>query len=201
MEKPKRDDILELKITDIGFEGNGIAKTEGGFVVFVPGVVPGDTVKAKVRKVKKNLAEARVIEILEESPYRVSPQCIHFAVCNGCKMQHIDYGYQLQIKRQNVINSFERIGGFAGIKVPEVIGSGSIYFYRNKLEFSFSNNRWLTESDMNNEIADKNFALGYHIPGFFDKVIDIYDCRLESELSNKILNLTRDFFKSKGASI
>ena len=147
MEKPKRDDILELKITDIGFEGNGIAKTEGGFVVFVPGVVPDDTVKAKVRKVKKNLAEARVIEIIENSQYRILPQCIHFGACNGCKMQHIDYGYQLQIKRQNVINSFERIGGFAGIKVPEVIGSGNIYFYRNKLEFSFSNNRWLMEKE------------------------------------------------------
>src|SRR5205085_7016807 len=141
MEKPKRDDILDLKIVDIGFEGNGIAKTDNGFVVFIPGVVPEDTIRAKVRKVKKKFAEAKSIEILQKSPYRIIPQCIHFGVCNGCKMQYIDYEYQLNIKRQNVINSFERIGGFEDIKVPEVTGSDNIYFYRNKLEFSFSGDR------------------------------------------------------------
>lgn len=201
MEKPKRDDILDLKIADIGFEGNGIGKTDSGFVVFVPGVVPGDTVKVRVRKVKKNLAEAKLLEIIDKSQYRIQPECIHFGVCNGCKMQHIDYDYQLNIKRQNVINSLERIGGFAGINVPELLGSDNIYFYRNKLEFSFSSDRWLTESDMENENADKNFALGYHMPGFNEKVIDIFDCRLESEVSNKILNLTRDFFKSRNETI
>ena len=200
MKKPSKDEILELNIKDIGFEGKGIARTGDDFVVFVNNTVPGDIVKARIKKVKKNLAEASLIEIVKNSGYRVTPKCSYFGTCNGCKMQNADYYFQLEMKRNTVKNAFERIGGFENVNVPAVLGSENIYYYRNKLEFSFSNNRWLTEADMG--IAeDKNFALGFHMPGFIDKVLDINDCSLQSEISNKILNLTRDFFKLKGETI
>ncbi len=115
-------------------------------------------------------------------------------------MQNIAYNFQLELKRKSVIDSFERIGGFENIAVPPVTGSENIYYYRNKLEFSFSNQRWLTEKDMGST-GNRDFALGFHMPGFIDKVIDIRKCLLQSELSNKILNLTSRFFRSKGESI
>ena len=201
MDKPKRDDIIEVSIEDIGAEGNGIGRLNGEFVVFVPQTVPGDIVKAKVKRTKKNYSECGLIEIISPSGKRVKPECGYFGVCNGCKMQHIDYAYQLELKKTNVQNAFERIGGFQGLAVPDALGAGNIYYYRNKLEFSFSNDRWLTAEDMNKENIDKSFALGYHIPGFIDKIIDINDCRLQSEVSVKILNLTREFFKSRNTSV
>lgn len=201
MSRVNRDEVVDLDITDIGFEGKGIARIDGEFVVFVEGAVPGDRVKAKIKKVKKKFAEAGIESILENSVHRTKPECSHFGTCNGCKMQNIEYEFQLEIKRQNVINAFERIGGFKGINVPPVIGSPNIYFYRNKLEFSFSNDRWLSAEDMGKEDVSKKFALGFHMPGFIDKVVDINKCHLQSELSNIVLNKTREFFKSKGESI
>jgi 23S rRNA (uracil1939-C5)-methyltransferase len=201
MSNINRNDVVDLDITDIGFEGKGIARINGEFVVFVEGGVPGDKVRARIKKVKKKFAEAVAEEILEKSEHRTTPECIHFGTCNGCKIQNIDYPYQLQIKRQNVVNAFERIGGFKDFEVPPVIGSEDIYFYRNKLEYSFSNDRWLTEKDVGSDNAHKSFALGFHMPGFIDKVVDINDCRLQSELSNLVLNSTRDFFKLKGETI
>lgn len=200
MVKPEKDEILELEIKDLGFEGKGIARTNGDFVVFIDNSVPGDLVRAKIKKVKKNYAEAKLIEVLNRSEHRTIPQCEYFGVCNGCKMQNINYNYQLEVKRKNVLDSFERIGGFEDIEVPPAIGSENIYFYRNKLEFSFSNQRWLTEADKGNSV-NKDFALGFHMPGFIDKVIDIRNCRLQSEISNKILNLTGDFFKANKETI
>lgn len=201
MEKPRRDDELLLEIVDLGFEGKGIGKINGNLAVFVPNTVPGDRIRAKVKKTKKKLIEAELIEIVTESPDRVRPECKYFGTCNGCKMQNLKYEKQLELKRQSVINAFERIGGFTGLEIPRVIGSDNIYYYRNKLEFSFSNSRWLTREDMENENADKSFALGYHMPGFIDKILDINSCLLESEISNRILNLSREFFKSRNISI
>lgn len=200
MKKPAKDEILELNIQDIGFEGKGIARTNGDFVIFVNNSVPGDTVKAKVKKIKKNFAEAALIEIIKESGNRVTPKCPYFGTCNGCKMQNADYNFQLEMKKNTVKNAFERIGGFINPDIPDVIGSENTYFYRNKLEFSFSNQRWLTEADMG-KTEDKNFALGFHMPGFIDKVLDVNNCSLQSEISNKILNITRDFFKKHNATI
>jgi 23S rRNA (uracil1939-C5)-methyltransferase len=201
MDKPRKDDVIELTIEDIGFEGKGIGRYNGEFVVFVPNTVPGDSVKARIKRTKKNYADAKLEEILVSSDKRVIPQCVYFGTCNGCKMQSIDYSFQLEIKRNAVINAFERIGGFKELNIPEVMGSENIYFYRNKLEFSFSNNRWLTDADMLIENIDKSFAVGYHIPGFIDKILDIHSCELQSETSNRILNLTRDFFKVRNTSV
>lgn len=200
-DKPRKDEIVELTIHDIGFEGKGIGRLNGEFVVFVPNTVPGDTVKAKIIRSKKNYANAKLEELTTPSQNRVKPECVYFGTCNGCKMQNIDYNFQLGIKKQAVVNAFERIGGIKGLDIPNVTGSDNIYFYRNKLEFSFSNNRWLTQEDMQVENIDKSFALGYHIPGFIDKIIDIHSCLLESEVSNKVLNHTRDFFKQRGSTI
>lgn len=201
MENLKKDDIVELVIDDIGAEGNGVGRINGEYVVFVPKTVPGDKVRAKIKKKKRKFSESALIEILEPSEFRVKPRCEYFGICNGCKMQHIDYKKQLQIKQTIVKNAFERIGGFEDIVIPPVIGSQDNYFYRNKLEFSFGSQRWLTAEDMLKDNTDKNFALGYHIPGFYEKILDITECSLQSELSNKILNLTREFFKPKGTTI
>jgi len=197
----KKDDIIELAIEDIGAEGNAVGRYNGEMVVFVPQCIPGDRVKVKIRKRKKKYAEAKLVEIIDPSPFRVKPECDYFGTCNGCKMQNTLYSKQLELKQNIVKNAFVKLGGFDNINIPPVIGSDDIYYYRNKLEFSFSNDRWLTEADIQNENADKNFALGYHIPGFNEKIIDINRCYLQSEISNRVLNLTRDFFKSKGISV
>lgn len=200
MPKPQKDEILELTVSDLSFEGKGVAKTESDFVVFVNHAVPGDVIKAKIFKSKKNYAEAKLSEIITPSPLRALPLCEYFGTCNGCKMQNLEYKHQLEFKKKSVIDSFVRIGGFENLNINETIGSDNIYYYRNKLEFSFSANRWLTDADKDNENADK-FALGFHIPGFIDKVLDINRCYLQSEQSNNILNITREFFKSKNISI
>jgi len=197
----KKGEIIELSVTDIGSEGKGIGRAEGNLVVFVNNAVPGDKIRAQILKLKKKFAEAKISEMLEESPYRIIPECAHFGTCNGCKMQNIEYDRQLIIKRRSVINAFERIGGFKDIQVPEVMPSNDIFYYRNKLEFSFSCNKWLTEKHLDDTESEKNFALGFHMPGFIDKVIDINECFLQSKLSNNILNITKEFFKSIGESI
>ena len=201
MTKSDIDSLIELKIIDIGAEGKAIGKIDEDFVIFVDNGVPGDVVKARIKKVKINYAEAKCEEILTNSIHRIEPRCEYFGVCNGCRTQNIDYNYQLELKRNTVKNAFSRIGGFKDIDIPPVIGSESIFYYRNKLEFSFSANRWLTSDDMDKEIADKKFALGYHIPNFIDKVLDVHNCYLQSETSVKIVNLTRDFFKQRNESI
>lgn len=201
MENVKKDDIVELTIDDIGAEGNGVGRIDGEYVVFVPKTVPGDKVRVKIKKKKKKFAESSLLEILEPSAFRIEPRCEYFGTCNGCKMQHVEYNKQLEIKQSIVKNAFERIGGFQNVFIPPVIGSEDIYFYRNKLEFSFGNDRWLTVEDMQKENIDKSFAVGYHIPGFYEKILDIRTCYLQSETTNKILNLTREFFKPKGTTI
>ncbi len=201
MPKLLKDDILDIDIADLGAEGKGIGRTADDFVVFVKNTVPGDKARVKVKKVKKNYAEANLLDIITSSALRTKPLCRYFGTCNGCRIQNIDYKHQLELKHKTVQNAFERIGGFTNIEIPPVIGSQNVYFYRNKLEFSFSNHRWLTEEDINNNNSDKNFALGFHMPGFIDKVLNIDECCLQSETSNKILNLTQKFFKSKGESV
>jgi 23S rRNA (uracil1939-C5)-methyltransferase len=197
----QKDQILELTIHDLSEDGKGIARTHEGLVVFVNNCVPADKVKAKIIRVKKKFAKAELLEITDSSIFRTEPECEHFGICNGCKMQNLFYDYQLKLKKQRVIDAFERIGNINSPEVPDAVPADNIYYYRNKLEFSFSNNRWLTEADKDSEEKNKTFALGFHMPNFIDKVLEINRCHLQSEVSNKILNLTRDFFKSKGESI
>lgn len=194
----KKNDELTAKVNSISSEGKGITRTEGGFVIFSSNTVPGDIVKLKIRKIKKNYGEADLIEILKKSDNRAEPRCRHFGICGGCKMQNIDYSLQLRIKTEIVKSAFEKIGGFGNITVEPAIASANSYFYRNKMEFSFSEDKWL---DKKTEENKKNFALGLHIPKFHSKILDIIECYLQSELSSRIVNFTRDFFRSGNISI
>jgi len=180
------------------FEGGCVARHDG-MAVFVTGCVPGDTVRARVTKTRKRHAEARTLEVLEPSDVRVDPPCDYFGTCGGCKWQNLAYAEQLRWKRQHVVDAFERIGGLAGVEVRETIGSSEDYFYRNKMEFSFGVQRWLTEEEIaSGDVLERNFAVGLHIPGRFDKVLDVEKCWLQSDLSNEILNATRRFAVENG---
>ena len=203
----KKGDLLELEIEGYAFEGKGISKIkrengeEKNFVVFVQNSYPGDKVKAKLVKIKKNFSEAITVELISLSPERVEAKCKYFGTCGGCKQQDLSYDSQIKYKQQQVKEIFKNIGGFS--KLPDmrpIIPAKNIFFYRNKMEFSFSDKRWLTEDEIAlEEKVDKNFALGLHVPNVFDKVLDIDICHLQSELSYKILNFTRDFFKERNA--
>lgn len=205
----KKGDIVKVKIERYAFEGKGIgrikrepADTEANFVLFVMNSFPGDLVNAKILKIKKSYAEAVVAEIIESSEYREKARCTHFNVCGGCKQQDIRYDIQAAYKEQQVNEIFQRMGGLTGYDSEKIIPSEQIFFYRNKMEFSFSDQRWLTAEELGMEdIADKDFALGLHIPQNYYKVLDIRECFLQSALSNEILNFTRSFFRQKGISV
>ena len=192
MQTPERNDILELTIESSGFEGTSIARHEG-MVVFVEGAVAGDLVRARVFKTKKKHIEAKVVEVLKPSPERTAPRCKYFGTCGGCKWQHVKYESQLAFKQQHVIDALERIGGFKGVNVLPIVPSKEIFFYRNKLEFSFGNDPWLEIPPSDGDSRTGGFSLGFHIPQRFDKILDIDECHLESELSNGILNAVRKF--------
>ncbi|MBN1301899.1 MAG: 23S rRNA (uracil(1939)-C(5))-methyltransferase RlmD [Melioribacteraceae bacterium] len=205
----KKGEIISLRISDYAFEGKGIAKlisedgSEKKFVIFVNGAYPGDEVKAVITKKKKSYAEAKVTELLTKSENRTEARCNHFPVCGGCKQQDLVYEKQLYYKQQQVMEVFEKIGGFKEINIQPIIPSNRQFYYRNKLEYSFARKRWLTENEIknSNEIFDKDFALGFHVPRIFDKVLNISSCYLQSETSNGILNFTRDFFKLRNTSV
>jgi 23S rRNA (uracil1939-C5)-methyltransferase len=185
-------DIVELTIESTGFEGKSVARLDG-LVVFVEGAVQGDVVQAKILKAKKKFAEAKVVHIITASQQRIKPRCGYFGICGGCKWQHVDYTSQLQFKQQHVIDAIERIGGFNDVPMLPIIGSTDIYFYRNKLEFSFSDKAWLTEDHMDTVQPATALALGFHVPQRWDKVLEVKECFLQSEISNEILNAVRAF--------
>lgn len=207
----KKGDIIELEISKYAFEGKGIAKIskdkllgktpvsdEENYVIFVNNAYPGDLVKARLLKIKNSYAEAIAVEIIEPSKFRVKPECKYFGVCGGCKQQDLDYKIQLEYKQLQVEEVFRNIAGLNNIKCEDIIGSDRIFEYRNKMEFSFSDIRWLTKGELeSNEKIERNFALGFHIPKIYDKVLDIDECFLQTELANNILNFTREFFKSR----
>ncbi|MFA5834600.1 MAG: 23S rRNA (uracil(1939)-C(5))-methyltransferase RlmD [Bacteroidota bacterium] len=192
----KKDDIIEVTIESTGFEGKSVARIDG-MVVFVDGAIAGDVVKAKVYKSKKKYAEAKLVELVTPSPQRTAARCKYFGVCGGCKWQHVEYATQLGYKQQHVADALERIGGFKGLQIEPIIGSDDIFYYRNKLEFSFSDKPWWTEKDIADlqvrEGIENNFAVGFHVPQRWDKVLNIDECFLQSELSTGILNEVRAF--------
>lgn len=195
----KKKQEIELKIESLNSEGMGVARIEEGFVVFCKDALPGDVVRAEIRKIKKNYAEAVTKTVLEKSPFRVTPKCTYFGVCGGCKIQNFSYRKQLEFKTDTVENAFEKIGGFRDVEIPLAIESENEYYYRNKMEFSFSDEKWLTEVDEEKE--KEKFALGLHIPKFHTKILDIEECYLQTERTIKILNFTRKFFKDRNQSV
>lgn len=190
-----------LKIESYAFEGKGVARFEGK-VYFVNGAVPGDVVRCVVKKSKKNYSESDIIQILEPSIHRILPMCKYFGTCGGCNMQQINYSKQLEIKTKIVEDALIRIGGISDPNILPIIGSEKKYFYRNKLEFTFTPERWLTNDEISScKEIKKSFGLGFHIPNRFEKVLDIEECWLQSEISNTILKLTRKFVQEKNLSI
>ncbi len=194
MGRTKELPILEkVKITDIGSEGNALARVDN-LVVFVPMLIPGDVVDIRVVRKRKKYLEGRVIRFHEYSPYRIKPLCSHFGICGGCKWQHLPYDLQLKYKEKQVRDNLMRIGKIDIPDMQPIIGSSDTFFYRNKLEYTFSDRRWLTEAEINSGIpVEKEPALGFHIPGFFDKVLDIKECHLQPEPSNAIRNSVRRY--------
>lgn len=192
MTKIKKNFTLEnLEVIDISTEGKAIAKHDG-LVVFIEGAVPGDIVDVMVHRKKNNFAEAKVQKIIRLSDNRVNPICEYFGTCGGCKWQNLAYNTQLAFKQKYVYDAFTRIGKLEFNEILPIVGNTKDYFYRNKLEFSFSNKKWLTHEQIssNEEVENKN-ALGFHIPGMFDKILDIANCYLQEEPSNSIRNAVK----------
>ena len=205
--KLNRGDEIVLTVDDAAFEGRTIGRHEG-FVVFVDGAVPGDSVKVRLLKVKKSYAEAKVVSVEQPSPHRVAPKCRHFGPCGGCKWQNVDYPLQLKFKQQHVVDAFERIGGFPNPNVLPIIGSDDVFFYRNKMEYSFSQKEWLetppttsTTSELDIGHSTLEIHLGLHVPQRYDKVLEITECFLQSDDSNSILNFVRSFARRENLPV
>lgn len=186
--------ILEnVLITDIAAEGKAIAKVND-IVVFIPYVVPGDVVDLQVTKKKSHFMEARAIRFHSLSEKRIDAKCRHFGICGGCKWQILPYSEQIHYKQKQVTDNLTRIGKINLPEISPILGSGKTEFYRNKLEFTFSNRRWRTQDEINSGVEfDTMNALGFHIPGMFDKVLDIEKCWLQGGLSNRIRNEIRRY--------
>lgn len=201
MRKKKILPVIEgVEITDVAAEGKSIARVDD-MVIFVPYGAPGDVIDLKLDKKKKNYGEGHIEKMLKPSAIRVIPFCEHFGICGGCKWQHIPYEYQLKYKQKQVVDALERIAKITLPAIEPIIGSQKTTFYRNKLEFTFSNKSWLTFEEMNsgNIFPDRN-ALGFHIPGAFDKVLDIKKCWLQDDISNRIRLFIRQFCINNGLS-
>ncbi|HEY9115154.1 MAG TPA: 23S rRNA (uracil(1939)-C(5))-methyltransferase RlmD [Bacteroidales bacterium] len=193
--------IEKLEIIDAGAEGKAVGRWNDR-VVFVKFGAPGDVVDVQVLKKKKRFFEGKIVKFHEYSKSRVEPKCMHFGLCGGCKWQHLDYKEQLKFKEKQVKESLDRIAKVPYPGILPIIGSKEEYFYRNKLEFTFSDRRWLTNFDKSKEEGgpENTSGLGFHLPGLFDKVLDLEECFLQQEPSNEIRLAVRNYAIEKGLS-
>ena len=192
--KRKKNIILQkLKLSGVGSLGKGFAKTIDKKIIFTKYGIPGDIVDVNIRKKRSSYLEGDIIKIHKQSKLRVKPKCSHFKLCGGCNWQNMKYDYQLKYKNDQVIQNLMRIGRIQVDKILPIIKSDKQYYYRNKMEYSFSNSRWITKKEINSqkEIKNKN-ALGFHKSGMWSKIIDINKCYLQENISNKIRNYTKD---------
>ena len=191
----KKNIVLEhISITGTAAKGKALAKHEDGRVIFIKEGVPGDLVDLRVIKKRKNYFEAEIIKIHKRAPQRITPVCAHFGICGGCKWQHMTYDMQLDQKQQEVIDNLERIAKVNVEQFFPIKGAEKTFFYRNKMEYSFSDSRWLTQEEINTqETFDRN-ALGFHVPGKWDKIVQIDKCHLQEDVANEI----RNFCKKEG---
>lgn len=193
MKIKKPNKIIEnVEIIDTSSEGKAVARVDD-LVVFVEGAVPGDTCTILISRIKKKFAEAKLLKLEKPSPQRIEAVCKHFGSCGGCKWQHLNYEAQLYYKQKHVHDSLTRL---AKVEFPElnpIVGATNFYHYRNKLEFTFSAKKWLTKEEIESGKEFNRNALGFHIPGLFDKIIDIETCYLQKDPSNAIRNEVRDF--------
>ncbi len=185
--------ILEgLEVIDAGAKGKSIAKAPDGRVVFINNAVPGDIVSVQTHKKRKSYYEGSAVAFQKLSEKRVDPICEYFGTCGGCKWQHMGYEHQLYFKQKEVENNLRRLGGIEISEVSPILGSADTYFYRNKMEFSFSDSKWLTREQIeSNETIENRNALGFHIPGMWDKILDIDKCHLQEDPSNAIRNFVK----------
>ena len=183
----------KVTIMDVAAEGKAIAKVND-LVIFVPYVVPGDVVDLQIKRKKNKYAEAEAVKFHELSPNRAVPLCQHYGVCGGCKWQVLPYPEQIRYKQKQVEDNLRRIGKIELPEISPILGSAKTEFYRNKLEFTFSNKRWLTNEEVRQDVKyDQMNAVGFHIPGAFDKVLAIEKCWLQDDISNRIRNAIRDY--------
>ncbi len=192
--KNKRQIFENVQVIDAGAKGKTIGKAPDGRVIFLTNTVPGDVVDVQTTKKRKAYFEGTAIKFHTLSDKRTKPECQHFGVCGGCKWQDMAYEHQLFYKQKEVENNLIRIGHLELPTITPILGSENQYFYRNKMEFSFSDSRWLTYDEINSkdEIEDRN-ALGFHIPGMWDKILDIKKCHLQADPSNAIRLAVKDF--------
>jgi 23S rRNA (uracil1939-C5)-methyltransferase len=191
--------VTNLTIERIATEGKCVGHHEGK-VVFVQGVAPGDVVDVRITRGKSSFMEGEAIKFHEYSKDRIDPFCSHFGTCGGCKWQHINYDLQKTYKRQQVVDQFTRIGKVEIPEVMPIVGSANTRYYRNKLDFTFSNNRWLTREEIASGAEFERNALGFHIPKMFDKIVDIEHCYLQGDISNDVRNELRAFALSNSLS-
>lgn len=189
--------IENVEIVDVAAEGKAIAKVDD-LVVFIPYVVPGDVIDLQITRKKNKYAEGKPVRFISYSPNRTEAFCEHFGICGGCKWQVLPYAEQLKYKQKQVEDNLTRIGKIELPDIHHILGSEKTQFYRNKLEFTFSNKKWLTLEQINSgESFDNMNALGFHIPGMFDKVLDIDKCWLQDDISNQIRNFIRQYCYDK----
>lgn len=194
----KKKRLVEGTVVDIGAKGMSVCRTPAGEVFLTQDAVPGDEISALLVRKKKGLWQGKLQEIFSFSPYRVDPPCPHFENCGGCKWQNLSYSKQIEFKEKAVKDAMQRIGGLHIDSFFPIIGCDEIYEYRNKLEFTFSDQRWLTEAEMSSgQEVDERRGLGFHRPGRFDKVLDIETCLLQPSPSNEI----RNFIKEKAIEL
>ncbi len=184
----KKGEEITVKIESLAYGARGVARVDD-FVIFVDGGIPGQTVKIFVYKKRKGYGEARIVDVIEESPNFIPPRCEHFQYCGGCKVQHLDYAEQVHQKHQQVVDIFRRMAGIKDVQIDSVVPADPFFHYRNKMEFTFSNRRWLLPDEPEN--VDAGFALGLHIPKRFDKILNIDECYIQQPLGNDILNTVK----------
>lgn len=194
--KKKELPLLEgIEITAVAAEGNALARVDD-YVVFVPYGAPGDVADIKLDRRKHSYAEGHIERIVEPSPLRQEPLCSHFGTCGGCRWQHLPYDYQLKSKQQQVCDALERIAKVELPPVSPILGSKNIWAYRNKMEYTFSNKRWLSwEQLRSGEVVENRDGAGFHIPGAFDKVLDIEECHLQDHIGDRIRLFVKQYGK------
>ncbi|GAA4883171.1 23S rRNA (uracil(1939)-C(5))-methyltransferase RlmD [Flaviramulus aquimarinus] len=192
--KQRKQVFESVEVIDAGAKGKTIAKAPDGKVIFLPNAVPGDVVDVQTFKKRKAYYEGKATVFHKLSGKRAQPACEHFGVCGGCKWQNMAYEHQLFYKQKEVTNNLIRIGQIELPEITPILGSENQYFYRNKMEFSFSDSRWLTleEIQSDEDLEDRN-ALGFHIPGMWDKILDLNKCHLQADPSNAIRNAVKQF--------
>lgn len=193
MGRGKKPLLENIEIKKIAAEGKSIAYVEDK-VLFVPNTIPGDVVDVQVTRKRKSFLEGFVTKIHRYSDLRIEPACAHFGICGGCKWQNLPYEKQLEFKQQEIVENLQRIGKVKSLNVYPIIGSAQTFNYRNKLEFTFSSKRFLTRDEIGTTAdIERTPALGFHVPGLFDKVVDVEHCHLQGEPSNEIRNFIKDY--------